>query len=121
MAIKPPRTGESLQEKQLKKDRYRTEVYAINAYLKKLEYEKFEALKEEKSLIDTPDDISWCSDDSSVLPTPRYRTPAELKKTNQTREIQPNKKNKDKDNKGLKTPDSPSRIKKSSQSSFGGV
>lgn len=27
------------------------------------------------------DDISWCSDDSSVIPTPRYRTSSEKKKS----------------------------------------
>jgi hypothetical protein len=76
--VKPPRSGESFDEKQRKRDRLRAETYAINAYLKKIENSKWEKLKAEQT---QADDISWCSDDSSVLPTPRYRTSSEKKKS----------------------------------------
>lgn len=76
--VKPPRSGESLDDKQRKRNRLRAETYAINAYLKKIENSKWEKLKAEQT---QADDISWCSDDSSVLPTPRYRTSIEKKKS----------------------------------------
>jgi hypothetical protein len=76
--VKPPRAGESFDEKQRKRNRMRAETYAINEYLKGIENSKWEKLKAEQS---QADDISWCSDDSSVLPTPRYRTSSEKKKS----------------------------------------
>jgi len=77
----PPRSGESFDEKQRKRKRMRAETYAINAYLKKIENAKWEKLQAEQT---GADDISWCSDDSSVLPTPRYRTPNEKKKSKES-------------------------------------
>jgi hypothetical protein len=54
--------------------RRRAEVYAINAYLQKLETSRYEEFKKkQEQLLDASDDISWCSADSSVMPTPRYR------------------------------------------------
>ena len=76
--VKPPRAGESFDEKQRKRNRMRAETYAINEYLKKIENSKWEKLKAEQT---QADDISWCSDDSSVIPTPRYRTSSEKKKS----------------------------------------
>jgi len=79
---RPPRVGgESLQDKKIKRDRYRAEVYAVNAYLKKIEQARFEALKAEMVAKEGVDEVSWCSDDSSILPTPRYRSASERKKT----------------------------------------
>ena len=79
---RPPRVGgESLQDKKMKRERYRAEVYAVNAYLKKIEQARFEALKAEMVAKEMVDEVSWCSDDSSVLPTPRYRSASERKKT----------------------------------------
>ena len=69
-----------------KKKRNRAEVYAINAFLKNMEIERFTIfLKEQKEKESAEggeggldnDDISWCTADSSLMPTPRYRSEKE--------------------------------------------
>ena len=107
--VKPPRSGESFDEKQRKRDRLRAETYAINAYLKKIENSKWEKLKAEQT---QADDISWCSDDSSVLPTPRYRTSSEKKKSSKN-----DSSNKNSNGSGS----SSSTTKKIAPRTFGGV
>ena len=72
--------------------RNRAEVYAINAYLKNEEQKRFnafvfaqkaeeaeQAARAEAGREDHGyrDDVSWCSADSSVMPTPRYRNERE--------------------------------------------
>ena len=74
------------------KHRKRKEIYAVNAYLKQQEQRKFQLfLSQQKKLearatmrgfeesggSNARDDISWCSNDSSMMPTPRYRNERE--------------------------------------------
>jgi len=63
------------------KNRERAEIYAINTFLRTLEQEKFEKFKAELTSLDSLDDITWCSDESSVMPSPQYRTEKEKRKT----------------------------------------
>ena len=78
------------------KHRKRKEIYAVNAYLKEQEQLKFKLFlktqkeaeleaaakaakksNEETQALDFRDDVSWCSNDSSLMPTPRYRNEKE--------------------------------------------
>ncbi len=78
------------------RQRNRAEVYAVNAYLKEEEQKRFDAflsaqkvdeaeeaarleaeLGSQGEIRDLRDDVSWCSADSSVMPTPRYRNERE--------------------------------------------
>lgn len=79
---RPPRgSAESIEDRLAKRRRHRAEVYAINTYLRRLEEERFETFKRERSEKGCGvEDYSWCSDDSSVLPSPRYRTEAEKRR-----------------------------------------
>lgn len=87
--------------KDKERHRKRKEIYAVNAYLKQQEQLKFKLfLKEQKEAEleaaartekeqeegeggsggqarDARDDVSWCSNDSSLMPTPRYRNEKE--------------------------------------------
>jgi hypothetical protein len=56
-----------------KKRRNRSEIYAINAYLRKVEKHRYQTFLSEHEKTIGNDDVSWCSADSSVMPTPRYR------------------------------------------------
>jgi hypothetical protein len=67
----------------------RAQVYAVNAYLKgqeQLRFKLFLAAQQEeesrraeqgRSGDNDDDNVSWCSNDSSVMPTPRYRSERE--------------------------------------------
>ena len=76
-AIKEAAANQELE----KKKRSRAEVYAINAFLKNMEIERFTIFlkeqQEKESNEGDNDDISWCTADSSVMPTPRYRSEKE--------------------------------------------
>ncbi len=76
-AIKEATANQELE----KKKRNRAEVYAINAFLKNMEIERFTIFlkeqQEKESNEGDNDDISWCTADSSVMPTPRYRSEKE--------------------------------------------
>ena len=63
------------------KERRRAEVYAVNAYLKKLEQANFQKFLEEMSVggcgLDDLSTLSWGSSQSSNMPSPTYRTAKE--------------------------------------------
>jgi hypothetical protein len=59
------------------KRRKRAEIYAINNFLKQREMERYAAFQAEQDRLLNSDDISWCSADSSLMPTPRYRSEKE--------------------------------------------
>lgn len=61
------------------KVRNRAEIYAINNFLKRREIEKYCAFQAEQEKKLSLDDISWCTADSSLMPTPRYRSEKERK------------------------------------------
>jgi len=64
--------------------RKRAEVYAINRYLGQRESQRYEQFLEEQERQLQEDDVSWCSADSSVMPTPRYRSEKERRYDNTT-------------------------------------
>jgi len=72
--------------------RKRAEIYAINRYLGVRETMRYEAFLVEQERQLQEDDISWCSTDSSLMPTPRYRSEKERRYDN-TGHATPTKKN----------------------------
>jgi hypothetical protein len=77
--------------KDIEKRKKRIEIYSINHYLQEIESKRFQDfLSEQRRGISGDDDddgngngnfpddnVSWCSADSSVMPTPRYRSDKE--------------------------------------------
>lgn len=62
--------------------RRRAEIYAINRYLGQRETAKFANFLADQERQLQADDVSWCTADSSVMPTPRYRTEKERRYDN---------------------------------------
>ena len=64
--------------------RKRAEIYAINRYLGAREKMRYEAFLVEQERQLQEDEVSWCSADSSLMPTPRYRSEKERRYDNTT-------------------------------------
>ena len=83
-------SGSGSEGDQSAKARRRAEIYAINAYLRTVESQRFQAFQDEitsKLALNEPlgpgdnlSEVSWSSSQSSVMPSPTYRTPLEKSK-----------------------------------------
>ena len=92
-ASAPLRPRPASSEQNPVKARRRAEIYAINAYLRSLEMKKFDDFKLEMSsyknasnarsdCVDELSCISWSSSQSSLMPSPTYRSAKEKGATN---------------------------------------
>ena len=85
----PPRapfraTAAAAKGRSAENNRQRAEIYAINAFLRTLEQEKFQQFLAEMTVLDKLDNVTWCSDESSAMPSPQYRTEKEKRETSST-------------------------------------
>jgi len=103
-ASAPLRPRPASSEQNPVKARRRAEIYAINAYLRSLEMKKFDDFKLEMQLssskkannsrsdcVDELSCISWSSSQSSLMPSPTYRSAKEKGTTNRGKSGEKNK------------------------------
>lgn len=102
--IAPLRPRPASSEQNSVKARRRAEIYAINAYLRSLEMKKFDDFKLEMQRSSSKNDcvdelscISWSSSQSSLMPSPTYRSAKEKGATYRGKSFSPAGERKKKD------------------------